>query len=179
MNNSILGEAMPKTNPRKSRRKRKNGELAKFIIMLMTNERTRNKTLTEIANDLECTHENVRLIFKKIKENPEEEAVKSGYDPEKLKMALMKREEVINTGVRSFYSHWPGKKSEWRGRGDWPATKTATKTSITNKEIAMLSIYGQDNENRKYVAQDRQQLAGIPASIAYKDFEDTRRVKNY
>lgn len=119
--------------PKHPTHKRARGQLIREIIQMIIENPT--VTLNQMACHLNCGHENVRRQYVKILEQPGKYATMSGYCEQDLAKALMSRVGRFGTGSRSFSSHWPGKKSEWRGKADWPEEKAARKIGLGGKNL--------------------------------------------
>ncbi|MDF9409499.1 MAG: hypothetical protein A4E52_00069 [Pelotomaculum sp. PtaB.Bin013] len=134
---------MPRKNPNikgNIRKRGKRGETAREIIRLIV-ENPR-MAIKEIADSVGCSNENVRVTLEKLKQKPET-ATLFGYDEEAIRSIIVYRN--TKTAIK--------RETLWRGKANWPATKTATKKSVTNAELvrACGQHYTYQNGNQKYV----------------------------
>lgn len=134
------------------RKSGKRGETTREMIRLLI-EKPRS-TFYDIASELSCTYENVYKIFEKLKKKPEM-AVLYGYDAEDICfiLALRNRKSVIK------------RESSWRGKANWPASKVATKKSLTTRELVKTCGQHYIYENGRYKLADKD-INTIPKSIS-------------
>lgn len=132
---------MPKNNTNSKGEKRKKGETSRGIIMLLIEKPGTN--VSDIAAALCLTYENVRIALKIIRENPQYYAARFGLDEETV-LSVTQKVATLNSTRRN---------SQWRGKANWPASKTATKKSLTDIELITACEQHYIFQNKKYVIQ--------------------------
>lgn len=137
---------MPKNNDGLNVKNRMRGETTKNVaLMLISNPVAKT---TEIASELKISDIRAREIIRSLYDRAEGFAAIHKIDEEQLRAALEVREEKPNNSVNKTLNG-----SKWRGKINWPASKTATKKSMSNKElvIACYQHYVFNNDNGKYI----------------------------
>lgn len=140
---------MPKNNDGLNVKNRMRGETTKNVAhKLIYNPVAKT---TEIASELKISEIRVREIIRALYKNPSGFSAIHKMDEEQLRAALEAREECYTKPNDSVNKTSNG--SKWRGKINWPASKTATKKSMSNKElvIACGQHYVFNNDNGKYI----------------------------
>ncbi|MBP7331835.1 MAG: hypothetical protein KBA08_05945 [Firmicutes bacterium] len=147
---------MPKKNTNKrgnNRKGSKRGETTRKIIGLLVEKPKLG--IRDIAVEIGCSYENVRVIFEKLKKKPES-AVLFGYGQGDVLIMLSRRKKhnIIK------------KESLWRGKANWPASVVATKKSMTNGDMVAACRVHYSYTNGKYRVID-EDMKTIPRSYVY------------
>lgn len=132
---------MPDEKPNKRgkfRKSGKRGETTREIIRLLINKP--RVSIQEIADSLSCTYENVRVAFEKLKEKPES-AILFGFDEEAVRSAIACRSTKAAQKRETI----------WRGKANWPAAKTATKKSLSARELFSVTRTAYEFKDQKFV----------------------------
>lgn len=125
-------------NKGNNRKRGKRGETTREIIRLIIEKP--GLSLYEIADTIGCTHENARIALEKLKQKPES-TILFGYDQETVRLAISCRS--TKTMVK--------KEAPWRGKANWPASKTATKKGMSNAELVKACGQHYTFKNGKYI----------------------------
>ncbi|WP_449240363.1 winged helix-turn-helix transcriptional regulator [Desulfoscipio gibsoniae] len=148
---------------------RKKGETIKKVAELIISDP--GISTNQLAEEIGITASSIRTALKKLKEKPKEYAVLLGINAVSMMEAFAMKDDIKADRKRSRKvkpkRHRPPKERKsarkliWRGKANWPASKTATKKSLTDAELVRACGQHYEFKNRKYVLKQEEKEGAI------------------